>query len=95
MEWVIAIIFTVAWLVWAAVYLARKALNFVPKIKALRELSEQVAIASNKVAELEATVSAISDDPAIHEARRAQLLRKRRQVRQLRERKLRLRLRDL
>lgn len=70
-------------------------LAFAPKIKALRELSEQVEQATTKVAELEARVSAISEDPMVHEARRAELLRKKRQLKRERERRLRLRFRDL
>ena len=95
MEWIVALAFAIAFLGWGILFLARKLLVFFPKLKALRELSEQVEVASTRAAELEATVSAISDDPAIHEARRAALLRKKRQLKRERERRLRFRFRDL
>jgi hypothetical protein len=91
MEWLWAIGFAVAMLLWSGIYLIRKLLKFGPSAKKLTTQLEALNAANAKVPEIAKLLSALGDDPAIHIARRQQILREARERKRQRERRLRSR----
>jgi hypothetical protein len=91
MEWLWAIGFAVAMLLWSGIYLIRKLLKFGPSAKKLATQLEALNAANAKVPEIAKLLSALGDDPAIHIARRQQILREARERKRQRERRLRSR----
>jgi hypothetical protein len=91
MEWFWAIGFAVAMLLWSGIYLIRKLLRFGPPAKKLAAQLEALNAANAKVPEIAKALSALGDDPAVHIARRQQLLREARERKRQRERRLRSR----
>lgn len=89
MEWIFTLSFSILALVLAGIYILRKLLKLAPSVSKLQELKTELDKTKTAVVELEATASALSDDPMIHAARRAELLRKNRQLKLQRERRLR------
>jgi hypothetical protein len=91
MEWYWAGGFALSMLLWSGIYLIRKLLRFGPPAKKLAIQLEALNAANAKVPEIAKALSALSDDPEIHVARRQQLLREARARKRQRERRLRSR----
>lgn len=91
MEWIWATAFALVMLLWSVMYLIRKALRFGPPAKKLANQLQALNDANAKVPEIAKALSALGDDPAVHVARRQQLLREARERKRQRERRLRSR----
>jgi hypothetical protein len=91
MEWYVAGGFALSMLLWSGIYLVRKLLRFGPPAKRLAIQLQALNAANAKVPEIAKALSALSDDPEIHVARRQQLLREARARKRQRERRLRSR----
>ena len=91
MEWYLAGGFALSMLLWSGIYLVRKLLRFGPPAKRLAIQLQALNAANAKVPEIAKALSALSDDPEIHVARRQQLLREARARKRHRERRLRSR----
>jgi hypothetical protein len=91
MEWYLAGGFALSMLLWSGIYLVRKLLRFGPPAKRLAIQLQALNAANAKVPEIAKALSALSDDPEIHVARRQQLLREARARKRQRERRLRSR----
>lgn len=91
MEWIWATAFALLMLLWSVIYLIRKVLRFGPPAKKLANQLQALNDANSKVPEIAKALSALGDDPAVHIARRQQLLREARERKRQRERRLRSR----
>lgn len=89
MEWIIALGIGFIVTLLLGFYLGKKILRVVPKLRTLVQLSKQLEVASQKVVALDAAVSALGEDPAVHQARRSKLLAQNRKLKRQRERRLR------
>jgi hypothetical protein len=91
MEWIWAGAFALTMLLWSGVYLIRKLVKFGPPAKKLATQLEALNAANAKVPEIAKVLSVLGDDPAVHIARRQQVLREARERKRQRERRLRAR----
>jgi hypothetical protein len=88
MEWIIALILGLGFLIWALVYLIQKLRRFAPVLKKLQqqvELLERAQASSPEIAKL---AGALGQDPELHLARRLEIQRAARKRKRQRERRL-------
>jgi hypothetical protein len=88
MEWIIAGITALGFIVWALAYLIRKLMKFAPALKTLQHQVELLEQAKAKAPEIAKLATALGQDPAIHVARRLELQRAARKHKRQRERRL-------
>jgi len=89
MEWMYAGGFSLAFLLFSAVFLFTKLIRFAKPVKILALQLEKLVEAKAKSPEIDKALSVLGEDPALHLANRQQFLREARARKRARERRLR------